>query len=336
MIRSGKVALVRHAGRPAHRKAGLSKENATKDLRQRTLRGVFAKLLGQGVNFVLRASFMMALARLLDPKDFGLVAMVTVVTGVYGLFTSAGLSSATVQKKDITPDQVSTLFWINILIGSSLAALCIATAPALVAFYREPRLFWVTEAMAAGFLVNAAGIQHVALLQRELRYVTLTLIEALSQLGSIAVGIGMAIAGLGYWALVAAALASPAITTVGALLTVAWLPGRPRWNVEIRSMLRFGCTITLNNLVVYLAYNFDKILLGRFWGADALGLLWAGVPIDQSSVGISQRRNWRGRVFGAVATTGRPQSIERLLSEGLLTGHIDDVACHDRLRLVRR
>jgi O-antigen/teichoic acid export membrane protein len=272
MIRSRKVALVRHAGRPAHLKAGLSKENATKDLRQRTLRGVFAKLLGQGVNFVLRASFMMALARLLDPKDFGLVAMVTVVTGVYGLFTSAGLSSATVQKKDITPDQVSTLFWINILIGSSLAALCIATAPALVAFYREPRLFWVTEAMAAGFLVNAAGIQHVALLQRELRYVTLTLIEALSQLGSIAVGIGMAIAGLGYWALVAAALASPAITTVGALLTVAWLPGRPRWNVEIRSMLRFGCTITLNNLVVYLAYNFDKILLGRFWGADALGL----------------------------------------------------------------
>lgn len=140
MIRSGKIALFRHAGRPAHPKAGPSNENAMKDLRQRTLRGVFAKLLGQGVNFVLRASFMMALARLLDPKDFGLVAMVTVVTGVYGLFTSAGLSSATVQKKDITPDQVSTLFWINILIGSSLAALCIATAPALVAFYREPRL----------------------------------------------------------------------------------------------------------------------------------------------------------------------------------------------------
>ena len=128
---------------------------------------------------------MVVLARLLDPEDFGLVAMVAVVTGIYGLFTSAGLSSATVQKATITDEQISTLFWINMLIGTILAFLCVATAPVLVAFYREPRLFWVTVAMAAGFLFNAAGVQHFALLQRQLRYVALTVIETLSQLVSV-------------------------------------------------------------------------------------------------------------------------------------------------------
>jgi O-antigen/teichoic acid export membrane protein len=158
------------------------------------------------------------------------------------------------------------------LIGALLAALCFATAPVLVAFYREPRLFWVTEAMAAGFLFNAGGVQHFALLQRHLRYITLAVIDAVSQLSSIAVGVGLAVAGLGYWALVGAAIIAPATATACAWVVSAWVPGRPRWNVGIRSMLFFGGTITLNGLVVYAAYNAEKILLGRFWGADALGI----------------------------------------------------------------
>lgn len=242
------------------------------NLKERTLRGGFAKLCGQAASFAFRLGFMIVLTRLLDPKDFGLVAMVTVVTGVYGIFTSAGLSSATVQKANITADQISTLFWINVLIGTLLALLCLATAPILVAFYHEPRLLWVTATMAAGFLFNAAGVQHQALLQRHLRYVTVTVIDALSQLASIAIGIGLAVGGFGYWALVGATIASPAVATAGAWVTVRWIPSRPRWSTGIGSMLHFGGTITLNSLVSYLSYNLEKVLLGRFWGADALGI----------------------------------------------------------------
>ena len=215
---------------------------------------------------------MVVMARLLDPEDFGLVAMVTVVTGVYELFTTAGLSSATIQKATVTDEQISTLFWINILVGTILGLLCLATAPVLVAFYHEPRLFWVTVAMAAGLFFSAAGVQHSALLQRQLRYVALTVIETLSLLVSFALGIGMAVGGFGYWALVGSTIASPAISTALMWAIAAWIPGMPRRGVGIHSMLRFGGTITLNSLVVYIAYNFDKLLLGRFWGADALGL----------------------------------------------------------------
>ena len=118
------------------------------DLKQRTVRGGLAKLCGQAANFTSSLGFLVMLARLLDPKDFGLVAMVTVVTGLYDLFTTGGLSAATVQTADITNEQISTLFWINMLIGTILALLCLATAPVLVKFYHEPRLFWVTVTMS--------------------------------------------------------------------------------------------------------------------------------------------------------------------------------------------
>jgi O-antigen/teichoic acid export membrane protein len=242
------------------------------NLRQKTIQGGFVKLMGQGANFVLRIAFIAVMARLLDPKDFGLVAMVTAITGIYDLFTTAGLSVATVQKDSITDDQISTLFWINVLIGVILALLCVASAPFLVTFYGEPRLFWISIAMGVGFLFNAAGVQHFALMQRQLRYVALAVLDVIAQVSGFVVGIAMALAGFGYWSLVAATLATPLIMTLGMWMTSAWVPGPPRRNSGIMPMLSFGTTITFNGLIVYVAYNLDKVLLGRFWGPDVLGI----------------------------------------------------------------
>jgi PST family polysaccharide transporter len=242
------------------------------NLKEKTVRGGFVKLIGQAANFVLRIGFMVIMARLLDPKDFGLVAMVTAITGIYELTTTAGLSVATVQKASVTDDQVSTLFWINILVGVVLGLLCLLTAPILVAFYDEPRLFWITAAMAVGFLFNAAGVQHFAMLQRQLRYVALAVIDILAQVASFAIAIIVALAGFGYWALVAAAVAVPMVMTTSMWAISSWIPGLPRRNTGILPMLGFGSTITINGLVVYIAYNMDKVLLGRFWGADVLGV----------------------------------------------------------------
>jgi PST family polysaccharide transporter len=244
----------------------------TDNLKQKVVQSGTSRLFGQAANFILRLASLTIMARLLSPEQFGLVAMVTVVSGLYGLLTSAGLSSATVQRVTVTDAQISTLFWINMLIGAVLSALCLATAPALVAFYDEPRLLWVTAAMAAGFLINAAGVQHIALLQRELRFVTLTLIEVLAQVASLAIGIALAVAGFGYWALVASTLAGPAVLTVLAWTTTRWIPGRPHRDAEVLSMLRFGGLVTIQSVLYYVAQNIDKVLIGRFRGADAVGI----------------------------------------------------------------
>jgi O-antigen/teichoic acid export membrane protein len=244
-----------------------------KDLKQRVIRGGFAKICSQGASFLVRMGSLMILARLVDPKDFGLVGMVTAVIGVFNLFRDFGLSAAAVQRiTNVTREQASTLFWVNILVGAILGLLSLAMAPFAVVFYHEPRLFGITAVLASGFLFNAAGVQHSAMLERQMRFTTLSLIEIVSLLTSILVGIGMALHGYGYWALVATTTVTPLVYTVCVWLTTAWVPGRPHQRVGLRSMMRFGGTLTFNGLVMYIATNFDKVLLGRFWGADAIGV----------------------------------------------------------------
>jgi O-antigen/teichoic acid export membrane protein len=243
-----------------------------KDLKEKTIRGGLARLCAQGANFFLRLGSLMVLARLLGPKDFGLVGMVTAFTGVLMLFRDFGLSAAAIQRTNVTDEQISTLFWINMVVGVLLGLLAVAGAPAIAAFYHEPRLIGVTAVLALGFVFNAAGVQHSVLLQRQMRFTALAIVNTVGLIVGTAIGIGGAKAGYGYWALVAMTVTVPLVSTVGFWLTTAWVPGRPHKRVGIRSMMRFGGTVTLNGLVAYAASNFDKVLLGRYWGVDALGI----------------------------------------------------------------
>jgi Membrane protein involved in the export of O-antigen and teichoic acid len=245
---------------------------APKDLTRKTARGALVSAGAQGAMFVLRTGSLMVLARLLLKEDFGLVNMVTAFTGFLGLLRDAGLGMAAVQRVSITRAQASTLFWVNVTVGGLLALVVMAAAPFLTAFYGEPRLFWVTVALATTFVFNGAGNQHRAMLQRRMRFVVLAVIDITSIVFSIAVGLGMAAAGYGYWALVAMAISPTAIILLGVWLATGWIPGMPQQRAGIRSMLEYGGLVTLNNLLAYLAYNADKVLIGRFCGAGALGI----------------------------------------------------------------
>jgi O-antigen/teichoic acid export membrane protein len=242
------------------------------DLKRRTLRGGLARFGALGATFVLKMGAIMALARLLSPKDFGLVGMVVAFTGVLNLLRDFGLSSAAVQRATISDEQSSTLFWINILVGALLGLIAVAMAPAIAAFYGEPRLLGITVVLALGFPFNAAGTQHQALLQRQMRWTALAVISVISLMVGAAVAIGGAEAGYGYWALVWMSIASPLAGTLGLWLTTGWVPGMPQRNVGVGSLMIFGGTLTLRTFVTFIAYNADKVLIGRFWGADAIGI----------------------------------------------------------------
>src|SRR6266568_2458441 len=242
------------------------------NLKESVIRGGLAKVVAQVASFALRIGSLMVLARLLDPRDFGLVGMVAVFTGVLNLFRDFGLSSATVQRLNVTDDQISTLFWINVLVGVILGLLLMAMAPVVVTFYHEPRLFWVTIILATAFMFNGAGVQHTALLERQMRFTALAAIDIFGLVVSTTLGISMAKAGFGFWALVAASVSLPFVTTLCLWWTAGWIPGRPRLQIGLHSMMRFGGGFTLVNLIAYTAYNLEKVLLGRFWGADAVGI----------------------------------------------------------------
>ena len=184
---------------------------------------------------------------------------------------------ATVQRASITRAQTSMLFWINLLVGGLLALISAAIAPILVGFYHEPRLLWATIVLGLSFVFNGAAVQHRAVLQREMRFAVLTFIDIASLLASIAVGVGMATAGLGYWALVGMTLCVHAVSCLGVWIAGAWVPDLPRRGAGVWSMLTYGGLVTLDSMTVYIAYTTDKVLLGRFWGAATLGIYRPGL-----------------------------------------------------------
>jgi O-antigen/teichoic acid export membrane protein len=242
------------------------------DLKARTIRGGAARICALAASSLIRVASMMILARLLDPQDFGLIGMATAFTGVLFLFRDFGLSTATIQRDTVSDEQTSTLFWINFLIGAVLTLATVLCAPLVASFYHEPRLLWVTRLVATGFLVNGAGVQHSALLQREMRFTALAVIDVISLILSSAIAIGAALAGYGYWALVAMTVSLPLAGTVGLWFATSWVPGMPRRQIGIGKIMRFGSTVTVTSLVLYVAFNLDKVLLGRFWGSQAIGI----------------------------------------------------------------
>jgi PST family polysaccharide transporter len=127
-------------------------------------------------------------------------------------------------------------------------------------------------AMGTMFLFTGLAAQHRAMLLRDLRIRALAVVDIISLIITIAAALAMAESGFSYWALVANAIMPTAGGAVGVWIAAAWLPGRPRRTPGIRRMIAYGSTVTVNSVIVYLAYNIDKILLGRFWGAESLGI----------------------------------------------------------------
>jgi len=242
------------------------------DLKGHTVRGGVKTFGAQGFNFFLNVSSVAILARLLTPHDFGLVAMVTAVTGLLAMFKDAGLSMATVQQDTVTHEQVSTLFWVNVGLSVVLLLVVAALSPLIAAFYHEPKLQPITLAIAALFIFDGLSVQHQALLRRQMQFGVLAKIQIFSSVLGITAAITSALLGMGYWALIvqiAVAQSASAGFTWG---YARWLPGRPQRGVGSLAMLKFGGYLTGFNFVNYFARNADNVLIGNAWGSNALGL----------------------------------------------------------------
>jgi len=251
---------------------GITGVSETGELKRKSVRGGAAIIVNQAVVMGLQIVTTVVLARLLSPSDYGLQAMVLTLTGFFSLFRDAGLSVASVQRQNLDHEQISTLFWINQAIGGFLTIVVAASAPLLAAFYKDPRLYWITVASATIFLLHSLSIQHRALLDRAMRITTSVKIDIIACTIGAVVAIAMGAFGFGYWALICQNIALPLIGTIGVWIAMPWMPGKPRWTEDLRSMVRFGSTVTVNSFITYLAYNAEKVLLGRYWGSAPLGL----------------------------------------------------------------
>ena len=249
-------------------------------------RGGVIAIGSQGLKFVITIAATSVMARLLTPQDYGLIGMVAFVTGFVSMYKDLGLSAATIQRGEISSEQISTLFWVNVLLSLAITLLTVAIAPLVAWFYGEPRLTWITVATSVGFLIGGLSVQHEALLRRQMRYSTLAAIGIVGVVAGYVVGILMAWYGFSYWALVSSQLAVVIVSTALTVSFCRWIPGPPQRNTGVRSMVRFGGNLTGFTTINYFSRNLDNLLIGRYWGAQQLGLYTRayqlmGLPIDQ-------------------------------------------------------
>ena len=249
----------------------LGVDHLQSDIVARSVRSGGITIMAQGAKVLFQGVAIVILARLLAPTDFGVFAMVAAFLTLLELFKDLGLSTATVQRPEITLRQVSTLFWLNAALGVLVAALLALSAPLLAWGYGEQRLAEITPAVAVAFVFTGLAAQHLALLRRQMRFAQVARVQVGAEIISLLAAIAVAYAGGGVWALVAQRLVwAIGIAALG-WIACPWMPGAPGPLAEVRTFITFGGNATASMAVNYLSGSLDKILIGWYWGAAPLG-----------------------------------------------------------------
>ncbi len=227
----------------------------------------FAQVGGQILKFILAA----VLARILTPGDFGLIGMVLIFSGFANLFNDMGFSAALIQRKDVTEQHFSSIFWLNIFTALCMMTLLILSAPLLALFFNQPKLTLLARLLSINFLIGSFVIVIQAKLTRAMDFRVLSILEIVSVAISGVLGIILALSGFGVYALVAQTLCFTTSKTVLIWSSSSW---RPKWQFSwtaIRELLGFSVGIVGGNSLNYWIRNFDNLLIGKFLGSMELG-----------------------------------------------------------------
>lgn len=242
-------------------------------LKQQAISGVRLSAMSMGAVTAFQFITLTVLARLLSPSDFGLMGMIMVVIGFAQAFADMGISNAIIHRQDATRDQLSSLYWLNILAGIFVFSAVCASTPLVVKFYAEPRLSNLLYLTALTFLITPFGQQFQILLQKELMFEGLAKIEIATALVNSTVSIGSALAGSGVYSLICGQLASTFVK-VTLLCAAGWRQRRPSLHFatgDLKGYVTFGLYQMGERSINYLNSNLDYLLIGSMLGATPLG-----------------------------------------------------------------
>lgn len=241
------------------------------DLKKKAVRGAGINVASHAVSFVFHTVGVIILARLLTPKDFGLVAMVTAFSMWIMNFGINGFTEYIIQKKDITAEDVNSIFWTHLSIAATLSLAFVLFGFVLVDFYKEPALFGIVIAMASSIILYSLFTSPFALLQRAMKFSLIAVIELSAVILSVGLSIAAASAGMGYWAIVIRQLTLPVVSVMAVWSISTWRPTRPKNLTNALPALKYAFKIYCNFSLNYLTRNIDKILIGRVHGSAVLG-----------------------------------------------------------------
>lgn len=246
------------------------------------------------VSMIIQTGVTATTARLLDPKDFGLIAMANVLLRFGGYIAQMGVGRALIQRADIDEYDVRAAFTSSTLLGSAVAVIVFATAPLAAAFYQTPEVVPVIRWLALMFVFTGIGSTAQALLRRNLRFRGSGFVEVVAYAVGYAVpGLWLAASGFGVWSLVAATLGQAALAS-GLAYGLTRHSVRPVFALQRhRRLLAYGSKVSAISFLEFIGATLDSLVIGRFGTAAQLGLynrayLLASLPTYQVNNGIAK------------------------------------------------
>ena len=241
------------------------------ELKSQTIRGVFWSFIEKfGSQFILLIS-QIVLARLLDPRDFGLLGMLAIFIAISQAFIDSGFDNALIQKKDANQTDYSTVFFFNISIGVVLYLILFFTAPLIADFFRSPELVQLTRVVCLILVVNSFGLIQFVKFKIEMNFKAIAQVVVIANLLSAALGIVLALLNFGVWALAAQVIGIYFFRSILFWVKSTWRPSMVFSIKSFKGLFNFGSKLLLSGLISQTFENIYLLVIGRMFSATALG-----------------------------------------------------------------
>ena len=239
-------------------------------LRNKTIKGVgwsaADAFLGQGITFVVG----IILARLLSPEEYGMIGICLIFTTILNGIVDSGFSNAIMRKKEVTNEDYNTMFITNMVVSIVLYALLYFLAPLISSFF-QMELTSIVRVIGLVVIINGLSLTQQTNLTKKIDFKTKTKASIVSAILSGVIGIGMAYAGFGVWALVAQLLSKQTVYTIALWILNRWMPNFHFSIESCKYMWGFGWKLLVSGLLDRLWTQMYQVVVGKFYNAATLG-----------------------------------------------------------------
>lgn len=278
-------------------------------------------LPGTAIELVVRMGTLVLMARLLEPKDFGLFAMAMTPVAILLVLGRFGFPTAVVQRPDLHNEDASHLFWINLKITAALTVVSVSATPLFALYFGKWELIPLAWAGAGSCFLTGVTVIHVGLLRRRMWFGTIASANVISSLGGAAVGIGLALAGFGVWALMLQHVAVQFLEAAVRWFGCRWYPlGRTKLkkrSMAVSELLRFGRHVLGARILEHAVAQLPPMLIGgistdRFVGFYRNAERWAMMPVTE------MLRPIRGVAVGGISRLRETTVGNRLYARSII------------------
>ncbi len=241
------------------------------ELRDKAINGMIWKAVDKFGAKLIQFVIGILIARVLSPDDFGIIGILMFFIALSDIILDSGFANALIQKQDRTDVDYSTAFYFNILVGLFLYAVMFISAPFIADLYNMPILCSVARVYSICFVLNSLSLVQIAKLSVELNFKVQALASLSSIIVSSAIGVYMAYAGYGVWALVGQGVSAQFINMILLWLTSHWCPMLAFSAESLRHLWGFGSKILCSGLINAIYTNLYALVIGKVFTPSEVG-----------------------------------------------------------------